>query len=389
VTTPLCCPSRATILTGRYAHNHGILTQEPQAFEVRTTIPRHLQRAGYLTAIAGKYLNRWGPVPTFAPMSPPYFDLWATTRPNGYYGATFNVNGRLRTVKGYSTRFIGAKTLEFLASFERRDSRPWFMYTAVAAPHLPATAEPAYRGAPVSSWLGSPSVFESDRSDKPPFVQERQATYERGLRARTRQLRSLMSVDDMVQSIFAELRRTGEDRNTLAFFVSDNGLLWGHHGILNKTVPYMRSIRVPLYLRWPRRTNIAGSVDQRIVANVDIAPAIAHVARLDRDGPAMDGRSLFDRRWSRDHILVEYFAGDTAPTPTWASVTALESQYVEYYDEAGNRTFREYYDLLQDPWQLTNTLRDFNPTNDPSPLRLQQLAAQLAADRTCAAARCP
>jgi arylsulfatase A-like enzyme len=391
VTTPLCCPSRASILTGRYAHNHRVLTLEPQALDVRTTIPRHLQRAGYLTGIVGKYLNRWGGVPDYKPASPPYFDLWATTHPdpNGYYRTTFNVNGRFRVVRGYSTRYIGKKTVKFLRAFEHRDKRPWFMYTAVFAPHGPRIPERRYRNAAVPPWPGDPSVFEDDREDKPAYVRTRSVSYERGSAIRARQLRTLISVDDMVRRLFRYLRRNGEDRNTLALFVSDNGYLWGHHGLSGKSVPYMPSIEVPLLLRWPARPGIAGSVDDRIVANIDIAPAIAHATRLDLTGPPMDGRSLFDRRWQRDHLLNEYFASRVALAPAWAALTTLDSQYVEYYDEAGNRTFREYYDLLQDPWQLTNTLRDFNPTNDPSPLRLQQLAAQLAADRTCAAARCP
>jgi arylsulfatase A-like enzyme len=391
VTTPLCCPSRASILTGRYAHNHGVLTQEPQSFDVRTTIPRYLQRAGYLTGIVGKYLNRWGSPPTFPPVSPPYFDLWATTRPSssGYYGTVFNVNGQLRKIKRYSTHFMGTQTTAFLRSFERHDRRPWFMYTGVVAPHLPAVAEPAYRKKPVSPWAGDPGVFEADRTDKPPYVQAQNATFARGQNVRTSQLRALRSVDDLVERTFAELRRLGEARNTLAIFVSDNGLLWAQHGIVNKTVPYLEGIRVPLLLRWPARASVAGSVDERLVANVDIAPSIAQVAGLHVTGPPMDGRSLFDRRWSRDHVLVEYFEGDTGIAPTWASLTALDSQYVEYYDEDGRITFREQYDLVQDPFQLTNTLGDLDPSNNPGPVTLAGLSGRLAADRACVGSACP
>jgi arylsulfatase A-like enzyme len=390
VTTPLCCPSRASILTGRYAHNHGILTQEPQSFDVRTSIPRYLRQAGYLNGIAGKYLNRWGAGPDFRPMSPPYFDLWATTRPsgNGYRKTLFNVNGHLRTVNRYSTTFIGDQTISFLRAFERQDHRPWLMYTAVVAPHAPYKPQVEYRRAPVGSWPVNPAVFEDDRSDKPPYVQARDVTYEQARSVRARQLRTLMSVDDMVRAIFAELRHLGEDRRTLAFFVSDNGYTWGDHGFVNKTVPYLPSVRVPLLARWPGHIT-ERSVEERITANVDIAPTIARAARLQVDGPPMDGHSLFDRHWTRDHLLVEYFKGDTGIAPTWSSLTALDYQYVEYYDDLGSITFREYYDLSADPWQLTNTLGDGDPANNPGPGVVATLSARLADERDCAGGDCP
>jgi arylsulfatase A-like enzyme len=389
VTTPLCCPSRASILTGRYAHNHGILTQEPQSFDVRTTIPRYLRRAGYLNGLVGKYLNRWGAGPDFKPMSPPYFDLWASTRPdpNGYRNTVFNVNGRLRNVSAYSTRYIGRKTISFLRSFEQRDRRPWFMYTAVVAPHAPYRTEAAYRRARVGRWPGDPSVHEEERTDKPPYVQSASATPERGRRVRAAQLRTLMSVDDMVSAVFSELSRLGEARNTLAFFVSDNGYLWAHHGIVNKTVPYLPSIRVPMMVRWPRR--IPGrSADHRMVANIDIAPTIARAARL-RNVPQIDGRSLLNRRWRREHLLIEYFEGDTGIAPTWASITAPTYQYVEYYDEDERTTFREYYELRKDPWQLTNRLGDADPSNDPEADWVSELSDRLGEERKCSGRLCP
>jgi arylsulfatase A-like enzyme len=390
VTTPLCCPSRASILTGRYAHNHGILTQEPQSFDVRTTLPRYLKRARYLNGLAGKYLNRWGASPSYAPMSPPYFDLWASTRPNwdGYYGTVFNVNGQVERIWRYSTDFIGRQTILSLRSFERRDDRPWFMYTAPVAPHAPYIAKPAYRYMPVSPWFGTPSVFEADRTDKPSYVQKQTQSFEQGEAVRAAQLRTLMSVDAMVNAIFSELTRLGEDRDTLAFFVSDNGYLWGQHGIINKTVPYLPSVKVPLMVRWPGRVR-AGSVDRRLVANIDLAPTIAQAAGATVDGPPMDGRPLFDRRWTRDHLLVEYFAGDTAPAPTWGSLTAPTYQFVEYYDEDGNVTFREYYDLVRDPWQLTNTLADSDAGNDPDLARVAALSRRLAQEQRCVGAACP
>jgi hypothetical protein len=103
----------------------------------------------------------------------------------------------------------------------------------------------------------------------------------------------------------------------------------------------------------------------------------------------MDGHPLFDRRWTRDHLLVEYFQGDTGIAPTWASLTALDYQYVEYYDDNGDITFREYYDLDADPYQLTNTLGDGDPSNNPAPGVVADLSARLADERDCAGPDCP
>lgn len=390
VTTPLCCPSRASILTGRYAHNHGVTTQEPQAFNVRSSFPRYLQRAGYETAIVGKYLNRWGTKPTYRPVSPPYFDRWATTRPdwNGFYNTLFNVNGVYRTVKGYSTHYIRRKAVTFVRNFEKNDARPWLLYVAPVAPHAPYIASRAYRGARVPQWKGNPSVFESDKNDKPWFVRKARATFDTGRKVRAKQLRTLMSVDDLVGGIFAELKRLREDRPTLAIFISDNGYLWADHGVINKTLPYTRSIRIPLLIRWPGRVR-AGAKDGRFAANIDVAPTVLRAAGLrpDPDLP-MDGRSLL-RSWDRDHMFIEYFKGDTAVAPTWRSVRTRDLQYVEYYDEDGAVVFKEYYDLRADPWQLLNRLGDLDPMNDPHPLEVHELSERLRADATCAGSTCP
>ncbi|MDQ4143127.1 MAG: sulfatase [Actinomycetota bacterium] len=389
VTTPLCCPSRATILTGRYAHNHGVRTQEPQQFDARSSFPRYLARAGYQNAIVGKYLNRWGSSPGYLPPSPPYFDKWATTRPNppsGFYDTVFNVNGSYRTIERYSTGYIRDKAVQFVRAFEKSDSRPWMLYVAPVAPHLPAIPAPVYRGAPLPPWRGNPSVFESDKSDKPPFVRAAQATFSSGRWVRARQLRSLMSVDDLIGDLFRELGRLGEGRTTLAIFISDNGFLWADHGLVNKTVPYTRSIRLPLLMRWPGRVP-AGVRDPRFAANVDIAPTVLHAAGVGPDRP-MDGKSLL-RSWRRRHMFVEYFRGDTAEAPTWGSVRTGRAQYVEYYDDGGSVVFREYYDLQEDPWQLTNLLGDLEATNDPSPIELAELSERIRAGSTCSGATCP
>jgi arylsulfatase A-like enzyme len=195
---------------------------------------------------------------------------------------------------------------------------------------------------------------------------------------RARQLRTLMSVDDMVGRVMTVLSNLNE--NTLAIFTSDNGYQWGEHGLTNKTTPYTPSIMVPFLVRWPGHV-APSSKDGRLVSLIDIAPTVAQAAGLVPD-PMMDGRSLFSS--ARDHILTEFFTWPGYVVPTWASVRTNTYQYVEYYD-GGSVTFREYYDLAADPWQLVNLLRDGDPSNPD----LTAPKALVAAAKVCAGVDCP
>jgi arylsulfatase A-like enzyme len=196
-----------------------------------------------------------------------------------------------------------------------------------------------------------------------------------------------MSADDMVQRLFDELDALGETRDTLAIFTSDNGYLWGEHRIgANKRFPYTESVEVPFYLRWPGHV-AAGAVDDALVANVDILPTI-----LDTTGvtPALryplDGRSLLEPG-ERRRLLLEYWvSSDNASVPSWASIRTAAFQYVEWYAADGSVSFREYYDLRKDPYQLRNLLGDPDPSNDPV---TDGLSARLAAYRTCQGSACP
>jgi arylsulfatase A-like enzyme len=388
VTTPLCCPSRASILTGQYAHNHGVRSNEETAvdqLDKRSLLQRRLQEAGYRTGLYGKFLNGWR-----LAEDPPFFDDWAFFSrgyPDGYSGGTWNVNGELRTVETYSTRFIQRRALRFLRASEERDHQPWFLLLATWAPHLPTVAERRYRRAPVPRWAGNPSVWHRDLSTKPPHVRDRprhdpDLELRRGRTVRRRQLRTLMSVDDLVDRVMRKLVALDEDRETLVLFLSDNGYMWFDHGLQGKGHPYTPSIQMPLLARWPGRLP-AGKRDDRLVTNLDVAPTIAHAAGIGRD-PAfpMDGRSLL-RSWSRQRILTEYWGDPNRSAPSWASLRTKSHQYMEYYNELGQTWFREYYDLAADPWQLLNLLGDDDPTNDPSSRRLWILQSRLAQDQAC------
>jgi arylsulfatase A-like enzyme len=369
-TTPLCCPSRATLFSGRYAHNHGVRSNAEAAnLDHAETVQAYLQGAGYRTGIFGKLFNTWKTTD-----SPPLFNDWAVFR-DGYYGKPFNVHGTRRLIEEYSTDFIARRARRFLQQSEQSDTRPWLMFVMPFAPHAPSRPEPAYEDAFVGDWDGDPAVHEADRSDKPPLVRDYQSSLDQLQRSRAKQLRTLMSVDDLVSGLVGELRRLGEEERTLAFFLSDNGLLWGEHGATGKGLPYSPSIEIPLFVRWPG-VLAAGGVDQRMVTMVDIAPTILQAARVATSPGQVDGRSLLDP-WDRERVFTESWG------PSWGSLRTRSYHYTEWYDPLGTVTFREYYDLGADPWQLTNLLGDEDSTNDPPAALVSVLSTELAADRLC------
>ena len=379
VGTPLCCPSRGTIMTGRYAHNHGVVDNGAHHnLDQRTTLQHLLGRAGYRTAIVGKYFNGWP-----LRQDPPHFDRFAIFR-TGYHNTKFSVDGKVQTIGRYSTDYIAKQSIRYLRSFEKRDKAPWLMYVAPSAPHDPFTPAARHAAAPVSSWEPSPAVGEEDRSDKPPAVHAQNAVREHGEDLRTAQLRTLLAVDEMVGRVMAALGKLRERRNTLVFFFSDNGFYWAEHGVTDKRFPYTEAVSVPFYARWPGRIQPGGS-DPRLVSLVDLAPTVlAATGTPPHPTLPLDGRSLLDT-WDRDHVYIEYFPDKTVTSiGPWASVRTRTAQYSEYYSADGVTTdFREYYDLERDPHQLSNLLGDEDPGNDPSPAELQPLMVQLANNRSC------
>ncbi|WP_329209443.1 sulfatase [Streptomyces sp. NBC_00683] len=384
VTTPLCSPSRSSVLSGQYAHNHGVRNNAASyQLDQSTTLQRYLKQAGYRTGLFGKFLNAW----TLAE-NPPHFEDFALLQP-AYVDARWNVNGNVQTINGYTTSIIKNRTLDFLDK-AATDSRPWFAYVTPYASHGPRTPEAKYAGTAVPDWNGRPSVPEADRSDKPVFIQNATGTLAEGRRIRAEQLRSLRSVDDAVQAFRDKLTALGQLDNTLVIYIADNGFGWADHGWTKKSVPYSPAHEVPFYLSWPAGGLGAGTTDNRIVANIDIAPTVLDAAGV-TPGHAQDGRSLLTS-YSRDHLLVEFWKQGTAAggPPTWASYVAKNKQYTEYYDlttdadggvsGTGQLKFREHYDLAGDPHQLKNSLHQATPQDEQN-LGIPALAAQLATDR--------
>ena len=225
---------------------------------------------------------------------------------------------------------------------------------------------------------------ERDRSDKPPFVRKRPFRSVAEIQAvRVPQLRSLAAVDDQVDRIVRLLEELGESDDTLAVFISDNGLQWGEHALFGKSTAYLPSVRVPFYLRWPGHV-APGAEDDRLVGGIDLAPTLLSAVGLE-PATTPDGLDLLDPGAGRPYLLLEFRGFRHYPLPTWSALVTTGIEYVEYVDDRGSIDFREFYRIRGDPDQLVNVLRDGDPTNDPD---VRALSAILERLRTCAGEAC-
>ncbi|MBN8480023.1 MAG: sulfatase [Xanthomonadales bacterium] len=364
VSNPLCCPSRASFLTGRYAHNHGVLNitwdaSAPQgsfaAFDDREHLGTWLQRAGYRTGLIGKFLNGYGYVPPrncplCDPMRyvPPGWDDWQALPDYGEYNGipgigyagaycmyhyTINDNGRLVSHGGddadYQTDVIATRAARFVDR-QATDARPFFLWLAPLAPHfelcLPAMTEferdvraaPRHAGSLLPT-VGfdpfDPAFDEADVGDKPAWYDQRYprlsgSDIDALQRSYRHRLEALRALDDLVATLRARLEASGAWQDTVLVLTSDNGWFNGEHRAWGKVLAYEESIRVPLLLRGPGVP--AGRIRDALVLNHDLAPTLAALAGAVPTF-AMDGsdlRALLDGTeppgWRR-RLLVEHF----------------------------------------------------------------------------------
>ena len=359
-TSSLCCPSRASILTGEYPHTTGVYRQNLphggfKAFEDSMTIATELHDAGYHTGFFGKYLDSYQH-DALTGYVPPGWDRWVAFAHSQFFDYGLTVDGTVhrRGVEpdDYSTDVLAAHTEGFI----RRTEGPVFALFAPAAPHAPATPAPADKRAfdDLPVWR-PPSFDEADRSDKPKHIQalhpigpERTANLEV---LRRNQYRSLQAVDRAVGRLLGALEDTGRLDDALVIFTSDNGLLWGEHRWLKKEVPYEEAIRVPLVIRADTIVGEGARTDDHLVANIDLAPTIADVAGVDL--PDAEGESLVPllkgtvEGW-RSALLIEHLRG-TNPIPTYCAVRTERYLFASY-----GTGERELYDLRADPFELRN-----------------------------------
>ena len=381
VSTPSCCPSRASLMTGQYVHNNGQRDQDTPSTDEDHTIQRYLSEAGYFTAHSGKYLHYY---PTSS--RAPYWDRWTYFK-GSYYDVWVNRDGVVSQSEVYSTVMTFDSAISYVEQFESiDDDRPFYLQVTPVAPHKPWEPEQQYANAPIPAWSPSPSVGEADRSDKPPWVSWLDYTQSEAAVDRIEQFRTMLSVDDQVDRFMTRLDELGEADNTIAVFTSDNGLFWAEHGRSGKFLPYDEAVHVPFLVRWPGHVP-AGVLSDDFVSHVDILPTVMAAAGVSVDH-TVDGRDILDPGFDRTDILTEYWEdpANNNGVPDWTSIRNEHRMYSEYYDGSGGLLAREFYDLDDDPWELHNLLGDGDPSNDPD---VTEVAMQLEEYRTCAGTQCP
>jgi N-acetylglucosamine-6-sulfatase len=424
VSYPVCCPSRATYLSGQYAHNHHVLGLYPPTggygrFDAREALPVWLERAGYHTAHMGKYMNGYGGE---TPADPPRgwsewygavgystYRMWGyTLHENGEnytYGSRFDEDPRL-----YQTDVLAAKAADVI---ERRAAAPAPLFLSVAflAPHHEGDSirtftghlvRPAarHKGVLTDKPLPLPPAFnEADVSDKPSFIRRRPPLDAAQIDHITRHYHdrqeSLLAVDEAVARITGALERAGALDDTYIVFTSDNGYLQGEHRVPSgKVLPYDPSSKVPLIVRGPGLP--AGARSQALVGNVDLAPTLLELAQAE-PGRIIDGQSLlpFAREpWRESARALLHETGGrrfafgpeqdapgapaAEPVLNYKAVRTSRWLYVRYDSRE-----RELYDLRSDPQQLQSLHAD--PRHRRVREALERVLVRLA---NCAGADC-
>ncbi len=326
----ICCPARATVLTGQYSHHTGVISNSHgDSLDDKNTLPVWLDQAGYRTGLIGKYLNGY-PWDKGSGYVPPGWD---------YFQASLgSVNPDTRT--DLAVNFINSTT------------GPFFLYLAYHQPHNPATPLSRYADASVYVPPNPPNFNEADVSDKPQWVRSlsllSQSTIDTWRKERVASQRALLGVDDGIQRIVNALKATGQLNNTMIIFMADHGFSWGSHRWIKKHCVYEECSKFPLLIRYP---GLQGNRrEARLVSNVDLASTITRFTGT-LPGLPQDGKSLLPlltntaSTWNQE-VLMEVHVGTNRQfygirVPGWT--------YAEYTN--GDK---ELYDLAADPYQLRN-----------------------------------
>ena len=370
VTTSLCSPSRASLISGRYAHRHGVRNNFTDYPADLPGYPRRLQQAGWETA----YVGKWHMGEDDDAVRPG-FDYWMSHKGQGnYHDNEFNVDGERRVIPGYYTTVVTDAAVEWMA---RPHDRPWLLVVGHKAPHGgPIVPEAKYARAFDDLPVVKPANAESWRAadGKPAWLERSYPTwhglggplygqkeYDRFVRA---YLGCIASVDESVGRLLARLEESGRLDDTIVIFTSDNGFALGEHGRVDKRTAYEASIRVPLLVRYPRRAT-PGRVAGQMVLSLDLAPSILDLCGLaplpDADGRSWASLLAEDAGEWRTSFLYQYDYERQFPyTPNVRAVRTDRWKFIRYPhgDGGPDRQAAELYDLRADPLETENLAAD-------------------------------
>ena len=378
VSTSLCSPSRATILTGQYMHNHGVVDNNTPLKEDTTTFPELLQVAGYRTALIGKWhMGGLSDEPR------PGFDHWISFAGQGTYLPTdrfgnvtlLNINGERAPQRGYITDELTDYAIEWLEA--AKNATPYFLYLSHKAVHSNFTPAERHRDqyADVTLELPASAELDKDNPGRPMWVRDQRNSFHGIefpyhnpevdlLEIQRNYHRTISAVDDSLGRILEWLDETGETDNTVVIYTSDNGFYFGEHGLIDKRSAYEESIRVPMILSAPGRF-LEGTSLSAQVANLDIAPTILDLAGASIpeqfEGESFRGLaegSMDPAEW-RDAMLYEYFWEFNFPhTPTTFAIRTNDFKLIQYH---GIWDTDELYDMRTDPREMNNLIeqRDY------------------------------
>jgi N-acetylglucosamine-6-sulfatase len=348
VTTSLCSPSRASFLTGCYAHTHEVFMNNGQDPNPSIpTFPQHLRKAGYRTAFIGKWHMGRADSPR------PGFDHWVSFSGQGRYDKNkLNVDGKTVRSEVYITDELTNYAVRFLRS---KHDRPFMLYLSHKAVHAPF--KPAKRHESLYSDIEIKSKHNpSDNlSTKPEWGRKMDKNWKSQIR---NYMRSLAAVDESIGRVLQTLQSEGMLENTVIIFAGDNGYFHGEHGgMWDKRAAYEPSIRIPLLMRYPPLAK-AGTTCGEMVLNMDLAPTILELAGLSVPG-TMQGQSWLGvlKGWpGRKSFLYEYFqeVDRRYKRPTVLAVRTKRWKYVTY--PLADRLTDELYDMKTDPDELNNLI---------------------------------
>lgn len=379
VTTPICSPSRGSLLTGLHTNKHGIIdnTDRSEQSHRLKTFPQELQKGGYETA----YIGKWHMGNDNSPR--PGFDRWYCLKGQGTsFDSLANDNGRDIETKGYVTDILNQESLAFVS---KPHDRPFLLYLAHKGLH-PETAQAAdgsLSDPEASNYIPAPRHADQYKGEKvprrpnsgvapldKPALQQKIA----GLKplgpetvgsdedVRNR-LRMLSAIDEGVGELVEALEKSGELDNTIFVVLSDHGYFYGEHGLnVERRLAYEESIRIPLIIRYPARIE-AGSTPESMVQTIDLAPTMVAAAGVEVPS-RYHGRSLWPllegsipADW-RDSVLVQYWSETVFPRINQLGYQAVRNdrwKLIHYTDQHG---MDELYDLQSDPYELKNLISD-------------------------------